>query len=211
MPQAKGILLTNVDPMGYHALPENSERLAEHLRTEADIEIAVTDELERLADPALRELDFVLNNTFRVELTPEQEAGLLAFVEAGGGFLGLHTATITFAPNFGYHFMIGGRFKGHGPFREFLVEVRDDAHPITRGMADFRIEDELYVCARDPHMRVLATAAEHGVDEPIVWVRDYGAGRVVYNALGHDVRAYTNPHFLELTRRAALWVAGRLD
>ena len=44
---------------------------------------------------------------------------------------------------------------------------------------------------------------------PMVFVLNYGKGRVFHTVLGHDARAYASPGVGELLRRACAWAAGR--
>jgi type 1 glutamine amidotransferase len=49
-------------------------------------------------------------------------------------------------------------------------------------------------------------------DEPIIWVNTYGKGRVYNNALGHDVKAMSDPNFHTWMRRGVIWAAtGKAD
>jgi type 1 glutamine amidotransferase len=43
----------------------------------------------------------------------------------------------------------------------------------------------------------------------IVWVREVGKGRVVYNALGHGKEAFENPAWQKLVVQSILWSAGK--
>ena len=119
--------------------------------------------------------------------------------------------------------------SGHGQFHEFQVKISDHDHPITRGVADFRITDELYHrLVRTPgvDLHVLATAWSDektggtGRDEPVMTVTRYGKGRVFYQALGHlwagvpkdgyigcTLIALENPGFRQTLLRGCEWAA----
>jgi uncharacterized protein len=91
----------------------------------------------------------------------------------------------------------------------------DHTHPITRGLQDYDHEDELYELTADfvdrqnvvplSGMRVLAEAEGH----PMVYVKQYGSGRVAYLASGHDARSLDHPTYRVLFTRAIDWVTGR--
>jgi type 1 glutamine amidotransferase len=102
---------------------------------------------------------------------------------------------------------------GHAPRHTFTVKIADSDHPITRGMSgSFRINDELY---HSQHMRpgnyILATAFDDpkiggtGKDEPIMWTRSYGQGRVFFTSLGHDVGAEQEAGFIVSFLRGSEW------
>jgi type 1 glutamine amidotransferase len=43
----------------------------------------------------------------------------------------------------------------------------------------------------------------------VVWTHNYGTGRVVYDALGHDVESLSNPEHARLLRQSLAWIVGR--
>ena len=112
----------------------------------------------------------------------------------------------------------GWRKQGfHGKMHEFEVTVRKE-HPITKGISMFKHgRDELYQNSLiTPGSEVLATAysvkeidpKNTGKHEPILWATMYGKGRVVNNALGHDVEAMQSDGFKVLLIRCVEWAAG---
>lgn len=113
----------------------------------------------------------------------------------------------------------GWRKQGnHGKRHEFSVTIRNQEHPITKGMpAEFaHANDELYQnSVMFPESKVLATAfSDKSKDpkntdrhEPVVWVASHGKGRVCENVLGHDVAAMKSVGFQTLMIRSLEWVA----
>ena len=113
----------------------------------------------------------------------------------------------------------GWRKQGnHGKRHEFSVTIRKDDHPITKGLpAEFaHADDELYQnSVMFPKSVVLATAfsdkkkdaKNSDKHEPVVWVAEYGKGRVCENVLGHDVAAMKSLGFQTLLIRGVEWAA----
>ena len=105
----------------------------------------------------------------------------------------------------------------HGPRSEFLVTMRVEDHPITRGLPDFWLhtEDECYSKLRGPaeNMTILASACdtpelkEAGRNEPMLMVIDYHEGRVFHTTLGHDTEAFEGVGFITTFLRGAEWAA----
>src|SRR5262249_45122698 len=99
----------------------------------------------------------------------------------------------------------------------FTVKVTNKEHPITKGMpASFVHEiDELYAnSVMFLENTVLATAYSDpnksdgtGLDEPMIWVKRYGRGRVFVDAMGHDVEAMKGTAFQTLMIRGLEWAA----
>ena len=77
-------------------------------------------------------------------------------------------------------------------------------------MSDFEIDDELYAkLSGDVDIEVLASAYSDWSQkvEPIVFLNEYGSGRVVHNVLGHDLRARENGSYQSLLVRGVEWAA----
>jgi type 1 glutamine amidotransferase len=138
---------------------------------------------------------------------------LLNYIQSGGGFFGLHTAAASFRESEGYHGMLNGFFNGHSPYMDFIVNVSDSEHPISTGLTDFEVTDELYYLKHNPDIsQHLMQAYDNTKDETHVMAfhHKYGEGRVFYFALGHDMAVLENPSFREVIRRGVLWVGNRL-
>jgi len=154
---------------------------------------------------------------------------LTSWLEAGGAFLGFHCATDTFhgaddtvSP---YTRMIGGQFKIHGAQFTGTVLNRKPEHPILSGFpSELPIRDEWYLFKNQftdtsrGEFEVLAELEPgearreqpklYDIDPyPILWVRDFGRGRVVYNAMGHREDVWTNPDFQKLLLNSLRWAA----
>jgi type 1 glutamine amidotransferase len=145
---------------------------------------------------------------------PEEEAQVIEnFVEAGGGMLGLHTASICFDTWYEFPRLLGGSWRWGETFHppEGNVEVRAVMdHPATRGVAAFELHDEIYhhlAIGRDSEV-LLEGRVPDGDWHPISWAHEVAAGRVVYSALGHDGRSLSDPHHARFIRQAVGWLLG---
>lgn len=175
----------------------------------AGFETDTTTDLAALNPENLRRYAAVVNYTTDREIGDRQYTALLAFVRAGGGYLGVHCASDTWRNQPDSKRLLGGWFVMHPPQLDIVVEITGLAHPITRGLGSFLVFDELYVMdttGADWHL--LAQSPSYGV-QPVAWVRDEGAGRVFYTALGHNRETYAEPTFRALLTRAALWATRR--
>jgi hypothetical protein len=155
---------------------------------------------------------------FQFELAPHRQKALTGFIVAGGGLLGLHTASICFDTWDGWANLLGARWKWDASFHPepALLEARPGStdHVIVKGLKPFRVTDELYHdLERMPDTEVLlnADAPENGAPQALMFARHVGAGRAVYDALGHDAASLCEPTHARLLRRSAAWVLGWPD
>lgn len=133
---------------------------------------------------------------------------------------------------------LGSQFVAHPPVGRFHVRVSQPAHPLVAGIADFEVEDELYLSEYHGENEALLETRYTGEaagfveaswqgDEPrlVLYLHRVGSGAVLYNTLGHcrgryDMRplmdvyprvercAWNEPVYYELLRRGIAWAAG---
>ncbi len=154
----------------------------------------------------------------------ETKTAVEQFVGEGKGLVVFHAASATFHDWPQYQQMVGATWDvektGHGPIRPLKVLIRDKRHPITNGMEDFVITDELWHrMATQPGIRVLCEAfsvqdkmrdgIRHGTEkpEPVAVCTEFGNGRCFNNILGHDVAAMRNSGWRTLMLRGTEWAA----
>jgi type 1 glutamine amidotransferase len=153
------------------------------------------------------------------------DANKKAFLDAvrgGKGLVVFHHASSAFVkPNWDeFEKATAGGWRsqgGHGPKHEFTVKKTDAKHPISDSLpSEFHHTiDELYQNSKmTPGSVVLATAYSDpqkpkgtGKDEPVIWVNQYGQGRVYQNVLGHDAEAMKDPLFQAWMSRGIEWAA----
>ena len=196
----------------YHDAPGAREELSAALRAHADAELTLTDDTAALDPERLSDFDVVVVYTTGGSLSEAQAEALAEFVRAGKGLFGLHGAAASFKESRLFHEVLGCTFVEHPPFDEVNVQVRDASHPITAGVQDFSVPDELYILDYDPEEIDLLTTARLGLDgeaQLSAYDRTYGAGRVFYLALGHDARCLRAEPFRQLAGRGLMWATGR--
>lgn len=194
---------------GIHDWRNCTPILASVLEKTNDFEVTFTENLDDLKE-RIKQFDIIIQYTTGMQLTKEQEKGLCDFIQNGGGYVGIHSASDSFKNADRYWEMLGGRFAGHGGGK-YTVYIYDRDHPITKGMRDFEIQDETYShnYHRNAQMRSLTRMNRGNERQSMSWVSSYGKGRVFYTGNGHGREAWTNPHFQRLVVRAAYWAAGR--
>lgn len=139
--------------------------------------------------------------------TQGERAAFQRYIEAGGGFVGVHAASDGGWNWPWYGALVGAYFAEHPRQQLALVHIEDRAHPATTGLTDRYRLDEWYDFRTDPRpdVHVLAdvddssyTGSTMGLDHPVTWCRDYDGGRSFYTALGHASASFAEPFFLHL-------------
>jgi len=171
----------------------------------------VNNDLSILEAPNLDPYDVIVFYYTIGELTDAQKNGLLNWVASGKGYVGIHSAADSFRDCPEYRAMVGGWFVTHPAYRQYQVQVVDPENPITKGLDEFFVTDEMYVTDYDPRVNILASSLWRGDKMPVAWTKSWGKGRVFWLALGHDPAACRHEMFGVLLTRGALWAAGQLE
>jgi type 1 glutamine amidotransferase len=148
------------------------------------------------------------------------QAAFEAWVSAGGGYLGVHSAADTEYDWPFYGELVGAYFKSHPAVQQASVKIEVPDQAATAGLPSPWIRtDEWYDFRSNPrpNVTVLATVDEAtytggmmGADHPIAWSHPTaGGGRALYTAMGHTAQSYADPLFRQHLTGAIRWVAGR--
>jgi len=172
----------------------------------------------------------VFNNVSGDVFTRPQQDALKAWIEQGGGFVGIHAAGDNSHEGWTWYTdsLIGAHFTMHTmkpQFQQATVHVEESDHPVVAGLpATWQHTEEWYSFAASPRLKgynVLLTVDERtyqpigmfgkdlrmGADHPVVWWHCQGRGRVLYSALGHRAEAYAEPEYVRLLGNAVGWTA----
>lgn len=156
-------------------------------------------------------------------ISEAQKEKFLSLFKRGTGLVVLHHALASFQAWPEYERIIGGLYplakkgqpassvpSGYQHGVDLTVTVADKVHPITTGLSDFSIHDEIYWGYRvGADVHPLLTTPHPKSGNPLMWTRLEGQSRVVYLQLGHDHAAYENPAFRQLVARSIAWAASR--
>lgn len=160
-----------------------------------------------------------------LDMDASQKADLLSFVrDDGKGFVGIHSAAITFTTWPEYGEMLGGYFDGHpwGQFDAPLI-VEDREFPGMKNFPSmFTLRDEIYQIKNfsRQNVRVLMSLDANKIDLTrkgvtrsdkdfaVIWAKTYGKGRVLYNGLGHVPAVWERPDFQKMWIEMIQWSMG---
>lgn len=148
-----------------------------------------------------------LNTTGNI-LNEDQQAEFERYIQAGGGYLGIHAATDCEYDWPWYGRLAGAFFLDHpnpNNVQKGKFYVVQKNHWATQGMPDeFEKTDEFYSFKTiDPTINVLVKIDEksyqggkNGDNHPMSWYHDFDGGRAFYTAMGHTDETFSEPLFL---------------
>jgi uncharacterized protein len=157
-----------------------------------------------------------LNTTGDV-LGAAEETAFQQYIQAGGGFAGIHSATDTEYGWPWYGELVGTYFLNHPAIQSATLHREDSVHVSTSGLpSSFVSTDEWYNFATPfpSNLNVLLTIDETtysggsmGSFHPISWYHYYDGGRAFYTAIGHTSEIYSDPLFRQHILGGIFWAA----
>ena len=177
----------------------------------------------------LNDFDAVLFYTGgTLEMDDQKKADFLSSIgDDGKGFIGIHSATITFTGWPEYGEMIGGYFDEH-PWGTFdaPIMVEDSGFPgMKQWHRAFVLKDEIYQIRNFSREKVrvlmrldaskidLTNPRVHRKDRDfaVTWAKMYGKGRVYYSTLGHPEQNWDLPEMQTMYVEGIKWAMGLVD
>ncbi len=139
-------------------------------------------------------------------LNPTQQIAFERYIQAGGGYMGVHAASDTEYDWPWYGKLVGGYFNGHPGKNVSNVQMgkfitKDKNHISTNFMPDtFERKDEFYSFKDfNNDVKVLLTVDENSYKEgtmgdfhPMSWYHEYDGGRAFYTNWGHTHETFSD-------------------
>ncbi|TCK82625.1 ThuA domain-containing protein [Albibacterium bauzanense] len=176
----------------------------QQLGKENSFEVEITEDSQVFNSENLKQFDAVvfLCTTGDV-LNDEQQEAFENYIQSGGGFVGIHSATDTEYDWPWYGELIGAYFKNHPRGQQDVLLNIIDANNISTSHLPQQWEktDEIYNFKWiGQGLDVLITVDENSYEggqngefHPISWFHAFDGGRSFYTALGHDEKSITDP------------------
>ncbi|MEO6686002.1 MAG: ThuA domain-containing protein, partial [Dyadobacter sp.] len=192
------------------------------LSKEKGFTVSFTEDAGQFNDKNLKNYNAVifLNTTGDI-LNDEQQIAFERYIQAGGGYLGIHAATDTEYGWPWYGKLAGAYFLDH-PMTPSNVQngkfiVTQKNHWATQGMPDeFERKDEFYSFKDiSPKINVVLKIDEKSYQggknpdfHPISWYQDFDGGRSFYTAMGHTDETFSEPLFINHLWAGIKYAAG---
>jgi type 1 glutamine amidotransferase len=219
-PRFKALVFSKTAAFRHSSIPAGVAAIKQ-LGAENDFAVDATEDAGAFTDANLAQYDVViwLSTTGDV-LNDAQQAAFERYIEAGGGYTGIHSASDTEYDWPWYGGLVGAYFRDHpgsvnAQFQEATVNVLGQGVPANRGLPSrWTRTEEWYNFRTNPRhsVRVLAEVDEDTYDprgysvpggspgmgqhHPISWCQQYDGGRAFYTAMGHLSSAYSEPLLL---------------
>lgn len=164
--------------------------------------------------------------------TDAQRLSFRRYIEAGGGFVGIHSVTGTERNWKWFKMLLGGTFAWHAKFQKFKVKVIAPAHPSMKGLpAVWEKEDECYfakelypgptallvhdLTSLNPSdttekSNIIKHAGTFADEYPAAWYYDFDGGHTWCTVLGHDKKDYSNPTFVQHIFQGIQFIASQV-
>lgn len=184
------------------------------------IEIDTTEDATLFNEENLKKYSAVvfLNTTGDV-FNPIQQANFERYIQAGGGFVGIHSATDTEYEWPWYNKLVGAYFDGHPAVQEAEMHVLNTTHPSTLNFHEtWTKTDEWYNFKSiydgiDVLIEIDEESYEGGKHKekqhPISWYHEYDGGRSFYTAMGHTDETFSDSLFLKHLKGGIAYAIGK--
>ena len=203
----KSVLIFSKTEGFRHASIETGISAIEQLLGTEGISVEATEDAALITEEALKKHAAVifLNTTGDV-LNARQQADFERYIQAGGGFVGIHAATDTEYDWPWYGQLVGAYFAGHPAIQEAELTVVKKEDPACQHLPNtWTFTDEWYnFKSIYPALDILVTLDEssyeggtNGDQHPAVWKHGFDGGRAFYTVLGHQKETFSDPLFLE--------------
>ena len=190
-------------------------------------EVVTTAKSSLLTDLDLNRFDVIVFNNNCGNKGPvmkaEEQSALKAYVQGGGGFVGVHCAGALWKEggNFQtwYEGLIGTKLIDHPKVQQAKLNIEDQTHLATRHLPkEWIVTDEWHRFGSNPreNVRVLISVDEDsykgkqkmGGDHPFTWCHQYDGGRSFFTSLGHTKAIYKNANFQKMIEGGIVWASG---
>lgn len=207
------LIFSKTEGWRHDSIPVAVETISQLIKDQGLTPVA-TEDASIFNDAELKKMAAVVFvNTTGDILNEYQQLSMERYIQAGGGFVGVHAATDTEHEKGNWHWfqrLVGGAFKAHpndpSNVQQAKIRVLDPNHPSTNMLPKkFYFTDEWYDFKEMSDRRHDLLSIDersyqgglHGDYHPLAWYHEFDGGRVFYTGIGHSKEAYQNELYLE--------------
>lgn len=207
-----------------HESIEAGQEAIRDLGNQYNAAITVTEDAKLFNPDTLEQYDAIIFlNTTGTVFNDDQRDAFESYIQSGGGFVGVHSATDTEYDWPWYGELVGAYFDNHpnNPnVRSATVQVQNSDHAATSMLPEeWEREDEWYNFSEiSDQINVLLTldtssyeGSDHPGNHPIAWYHEYDGGRAFYTGLGHTDKSYSEDLFLRHLWGGILYAMGEAE
>jgi len=160
----------------------------------------------------------------------DQRVAFRRYIEAGGGFVGVHSVTGTERNWTWFKMMIGETFSWHASYQKFSIKNIDPSHPSMQGVpALWSKEDECYFgkelypgikvlmahdlssVVKNKSEEIIKNAGSYANYYPAVWYQNFEGGHIWITTLGHAKENYSEPTYVNHLLQGIQYIANQYD
>ena len=220
------ILIYTKNGKGYvHKNISNSIRGLQKLLDENGMTYEASEDPALFTDENLKKFDLLIfsntnNEAFDNDL---QRRAFQKYIQNGGGFVGIHSASGSERNWPWFWAMLGGKFLRHSPFQSFNIVKIDPDHPSATPVPDYweRQDESYYLKELNPDIHIILATDLTSIDDeevmdypdnifgnyfPVTWHHRFDGGYQWYTSLGHTPESYDDPVFMNHILGGIQWV-----
>ncbi|MDQ6479415.1 ThuA domain-containing protein [Dyadobacter sp. LHD-138] len=176
-----------------------------------------------IASPAVEKFDALVFYDMYDSITPSQKQAYVQLLQKGKAMIFLHHALVSYQGWDEFQRIIGGKYyekatlvKGDTVKSSYQhdviipVKIENHEHPVTKGLRDFQIYDEVYGnFGTQSTIKPLLNTTHPGSSRYIAWINPYGHSDVLFIQLGHGPEAFADSNYRKLLFQGIQWSVSR--
>ena len=203
--QKKVLIFSKTEKFRHSSIEKGTLALQKLLQANS-IKVDTTENGHYFTEDSLKQYAAVIFlNTSGNVLNNRQQADFERYIQAGGGFVGIHAATTTEYDWPWFNGLVGAYFDGHPAIQDANLTCILKEDQCCQGIPqNWSFNDEWYnFKSINLNIEVIVeidessyTGGKNGENHPMVWRHNYDGGRSFYTGLGHKEETYSDPFFL---------------
>ncbi len=198
----------------HHELIAEGNIAIQQLGSQNNFDVDTTSNASMFVEDTLKKYaTIVFLSTTGDVLDYKQEAAFERYIQAGGGYMGIHAATDCEYDWGWYGRLAGAYFLDHPGMNDTFPNVQEGVLNIvdtntlaTKGLpVNWKRTDEFYSFKKiSKDIKVIMTIDEksyhggkNGNNHPMAWYHEYDGGRAFYTELGHTKESFSEANYLK--------------